>query len=238
MDYHYHAIVLGKKDVGEADRLYTLYTLEAGKIKVMAKGVRKTGAKLSGFLEPITEAEVFVARSKGTGKATGALVNQYFPRIKNDWERLEAVFYALKFFQKIVTGEVAEEKIFFLLKEFLETMEGNYLGSLSSIKLIAVAFLIKIFKANGYSLEAEKCAYCGKSLKAGEHYFSPAQSGALCVDCQRYDPKAINATANAVKIIRLINQNRLKNISKIKADLKDVENAKRIIEKNLLWVSE
>ncbi len=54
MEYRYTAIVLGKKEVGETDRLYTFYTREQGKVRVVAKGVRKPEAKLAGQLENLS----------------------------------------------------------------------------------------------------------------------------------------------------------------------------------------
>jgi len=63
------AIILSSRDINEYDRLYIMYTLEQGLVKAVAKGVRKSTAKLAGHLEPATLSEVYVARSKGWGKS-------------------------------------------------------------------------------------------------------------------------------------------------------------------------
>lgn len=47
MEYRYTALVLRKKEVGETDRLYTFYTKEQGKVRAVARGIRKSGARLS-----------------------------------------------------------------------------------------------------------------------------------------------------------------------------------------------
>ena len=60
MEYKYTSIILDKKDVGETDRIYSFYTLEGGKIQSLAKGVRKSGAKLAGSLENFLFAGVIV----------------------------------------------------------------------------------------------------------------------------------------------------------------------------------
>lgn len=236
MDYHYHAIVLGKKDVGEADRLYTVYALEAGKIKVRANGVRKPSAKLAGIMEPITQSEIFVARVKGTGRLTGAIASQYFSQIKNDWESLQEAFFVFRYFEKVIAGEEKDEGVFFLLQEFLETLEKNTQSSPASKTLIALGFLVQFFQRAGYQLEAEKCVLCQKRLEAGEHFFSAAKGGALCGTCQRQDKKAIRATTNAVKIIRLLNHNSLKHLVKVRVATEDVENVRRIVEQSFRWI--
>ena len=236
MDYHYHAIILGKRDIGEADRLYTAYTFEAGKIKVKANGVRKPSAKLAGIMEPITQSEIFVARVKGTGRLTGAIASQYFSQIKNDWESLQEVFFVFRHFEKVIAGEDKDEGVFFLLQEFLETLEKNTQAPTALKTLIALGFLVQFFQRAGYQLEADKCVLCQTRLKAGEHFFSAAKGGALCGSCQRQDEKAIRATTNAVKIIRLLSKNSPKHLVKLKVTTGDVENVRKIVEQSFRWI--
>ena len=123
MELKYTGIILGKYDVGETDRMYIIYTKEAGKIRVLGKGVRRPNAKLAGHLEPVTLAEIFVARSRGVGKITGSIVLNNFARIKNNFNLLQKVFFALKIFEKLISDEEKDENIFVLVNNFLESLE-------------------------------------------------------------------------------------------------------------------
>ena len=78
MELRYNAIVLRKKEVGEMDRLYTLYTDTGGKLQVVAKGVRKPEAKLAGQLENLTLVQVIIAKGRGAGRIAGAVAEQSF----------------------------------------------------------------------------------------------------------------------------------------------------------------
>ena len=65
------------------DRLYSIYTNEAGKIRVLGKGVRNPNAKLAGSLESVTYSEINVSRTKGLGKITSAVASNSFLAIKS-----------------------------------------------------------------------------------------------------------------------------------------------------------
>jgi recombinational DNA repair protein (RecF pathway) len=62
--YRTEAIVLRRSDLGEADRLLTLYTPEWGKLRVIAKGVRKPTSRKSGHVELFTHSRLLIARGR------------------------------------------------------------------------------------------------------------------------------------------------------------------------------
>jgi len=56
------AVILRHADWGEADRLLTLYSREQGKLRAIAKGVRKIQSRKAGHLEPFTRSKIMLAR--------------------------------------------------------------------------------------------------------------------------------------------------------------------------------
>jgi DNA repair protein RecO (recombination protein O) len=58
------AIVLSRFDFGEADRILTLLTPELGKIKAIAKGIRRPTSRIGGALEPLAELRVQLAKGR------------------------------------------------------------------------------------------------------------------------------------------------------------------------------
>jgi DNA repair protein RecO (recombination protein O) len=76
-------LILKKIAVGEADALYTIYTEGFGKIRALAKGVRKEKAKLRGHLEPLSLSRVsFVEGRNGTPRLTRASLLNFWPRLR------------------------------------------------------------------------------------------------------------------------------------------------------------
>lgn len=200
MDYKYTGIILGKKDVGETDRIYTIYTLESGKIRVLAKSVRKANAKLAGFLENFNLAEIFIAKSQGMGKITGSLVINNFSEIKNNLETVRAVFDSIGLLNKMIKDESGDPKTFKLLREYLETMnEIAKENNQDKNEIISLGFSFKFFEELGYKIEVGNCAFCQEKIKEGNNFFDPQQGGIVCEKCLSNLKTRIRANTNAIK---------------------------------------
>lgn len=237
MDYKYTGIILGKKDVGETDRIYTIYTLESGKIRVLAKSVRKANAKLAGFLENFNLAEIFIAKSQGMGKITGSLVINNFPEIRNNLEIVRDVFGSIELISKMIKDESKDQKIFNLLKEYLEIMnEIAKENDQDKNEIISLGFAFKFFEELGYKIEVGTCAYCQEKIREGNNFFDPEQGGIVCEKCLSNLQTRIRANSNAIKILRIFFQNSLKSLIKLKTDKKDLDNLMIIKREFLKWI--
>lgn len=237
MDYKYTGIILGKKDVGETDRIYTIYTLESGKIRVLAKSVRKANAKLAGFLENFNLAEIFIAKSQGMGKITGSIAINNFSAMRNNLEIVRSVFDSIELLNKLIKDENKDQKIFELLKEYLETMdEIAKENNQDKNEIISLGFAFKLFEELGYKIEVGNCAYCQEKIKEGKNFFDPEQGGIVCEKCLLNLKTRIIANPNSIKILRIFFQNSLKSLIKLKADKIDLNNLKVIKQEFLKWI--
>jgi len=237
MDFKYNGIILSKKDVGEADRIYTIFTLETGKIKALGKGVRRPNAKLAGHLEPLTYAEIFLSKSRGTGKLTGSGVVENFLKIKSDIEALIQISYAVKMLEKLIPEQQKEERIFNLFTDYLNVMEGLS-GKKDSGKknVVTLGFLFKLLAESGYKLETKKCVVCGNRLRPGNNYFSASRGGVMCGNCHRLEQKKVKIEDSSIKFLRLFEQNKISNLEKLHSSRKDLDNLGKIINESLDWV--
>lgn len=185
MDFKYHGIILAKFDIAEADRIYTIYTLEEGKIRALGRGVRRPQAKLAGFLEPITYGEIFISKNQGRGNITGAITLNSFFAIKSDLESVTRVFYVFKILEKIITQQEKDEKVFNLLLSYLETLEElkSEEDKENRPDVITLGFLFKLLDSLGYKIEVEKCVSCGRKLLPANNFFDASQGGVMCQNC-------------------------------------------------------
>lgn len=240
MDYKYQGIILNKKDVAETDRIYTIYTLESGKIRVLGKGVRRPMAKLAGHLEPLTFAEVFVARTRGLGKITGSIVSNNFPNIKADLDSLTAVFETFKTVEKNIVDQEEDQAIFSLLLEYLQSLEkiSNQGEEFASKKdILTLGFLFKFLSELGYRTEMDGCVYCGTKLSPGNNYFSAVRGGALCGQCCVTDMRKIRMDDESIKFVRLFLKNRLENLVKVASSKTEINNLKKIAKEAFNWIA-
>jgi len=237
MDYKYTGIILGKKDVSETDRIYTIYTLESGKIRFLAKSVRKSNAKLAGFLENFNLVEIFIAKSQGMGKITGSLVINNFSKMRKNLEAIENVFRSVEILNKLIKDENNDPKIFNLFKEYLETINSlNNYEENCKLEIIHLGFVFKILEELGYKIEVGCCMKCGEKIKEGNNFFNSELGGIICEKCYSNFRKGLRVNLNSIKILRIIFQNNLKSLVKLKTEKKDLDNLKIIKQDFLNWI--
>ena len=236
MEYKYTGIVLNKKDVGETDRIYTMYTLEGGKIRSLAKGVRKAHAKLASSLENFTLADITIVRTRGLGKITGSIVEQNFSALKKDCDALLHVFSTMAVFEKMVDLDSQDKSVFSLLKQYLEAMDDNS-GKEDELKyeVLSLGFLVKLLETLGYSIEVDACVVCSSKLSEKNICFSPQHGGTLCESCCQKISAVCWVRPNAIKLMRLFLSNSLASLVKIKVSREDCDSARTAIEDFVRW---
>ncbi len=237
MEYRYTALVLKKKEVGETDRLYTFYTKEQGKVRAVAKGVRKSGAKLASQLENGTLADVAVARTRGTGKITGALAEDSFPDLREQLEILRGTLGVLDTFERLVQFDERDEKLFLLLLDFLrESTEQSKEGATERCRLLAAAFLFQVMAHLGYAMEARVSAVSGRALLGHERFFFSPEQGGVVFASECGQQAALPISQNAIKLLRVFHEHPLPAVLKIRlasSELAEVERAARSLTE---WV--
>lgn len=237
MEYKYTGIILNKRDVAETDRIYTIYTLEGGKIRSLAKGIRKPEAKLAPSLENITLADITIVRTRGLGKITGSIIENSFANLKGDCDALLETFSSLSSFDKLIDLESADREIFELLRSYLESVDFCAQKGLGEkYLLLRLGFMAKLLFHLGYAIGADSCVVCGNPLSRESLGFSSTHGGVLCGSCARQDNSLpIPISANAVKIMRLFLKSRMDSLVKIHAAPEDVRSAHIAIEDFLKW---
>jgi DNA repair protein RecO (recombination protein O) len=237
MEFKYQGIILGKIKIGETDRIYTVYTRESGKVRLVAKGVRKPNAKLAGNLEPITYGEIFLAKGKGKGNITGAISLDNFLALKENISALEKTFYILRVFSSLIEEGEKDEKVFSLLLNYLKTLDGLSAKKETEEKMeiLTFGFVFKLLHLLGYGFEMKKCVVCGGSLQSGENFFSGEKGGALCPKCFVFERGKVKISDEAIKFVRIFLENKIENLEKIKAEKRSLDNLKIITNEAVRW---
>ena len=146
MKYVTEAIILKKSDSGEADRIFTCYAKEFGKIKVLAKGARKAAGKLKYHLEPMTHSEISFVFGKNYKILTGARSLNVFPSVKSDLNKLNHAFYFMGLLDDLAAGEEKDEKIWEHLVFSLESLEKSEAPD----EIFSENFVSKLLHCLGY----------------------------------------------------------------------------------------
>lgn len=238
MEYRYTAIILKKKEIRETDRLYTVYTKEAGKLKLVARGVRKLEAKLASQLETMNIVSLSVQRGSGQGKISGAIAEESLLSVRRDEAAVFEILQALNVFERLVGLEEKDEELFSLLERFLKTAEELVAKEKQEkITLLLHSFFFHLFAMLGYQIEASVCAATGERLREDDRlFFSPAAGGVITSIAAQNIPQSIPMGAPTVKLLRILLSNRLENIAKIAPEKREIQDLSLATSRFIDWI--
>lgn len=176
--YRAEAIVLRTHKLGEADRIITLLTRERGKIRAVAKGVRRTKSKFGARLEPFSRVDLLVYEGKSLDIITQAeSLNAYGQDLALDYSLWTAGQTMLETADRLTPEDsISAESQYLLLVGALRTLvTGEHAAS-----LVLDAFLLRSLSMAGYSPTLSACVICG--VAGSQPFFHVSTGGALCVE--------------------------------------------------------
>lgn len=178
--YRDEAIVLRTQKLGEADRIITLLTRQHGRIRGVAKGIRRTKSKFGARLEPGSHVDIqlYLGRTLDTITQVEAIMN-YGQELTQDYQRFTVASTILEATERFTTHEHEPAlQEFQLVVGAMKVLSENRYEPL----LILDAFLLRSLAVAGYAPSMTLCSRCGK---AGPHrYFSLVGGGSVCIDCR------------------------------------------------------
>lgn len=194
--YRDRGVVLRTHKLGEADRIVTVLTREHGRVRAVAKGVRRTSSKFGARLEPLMHVDLQFAEGRSLDVVTQVeAVDLHGERIAADYGRWTAA---------VTMAEAAER----LTAEEKEPALQQYLLLVRAVRAMADAqrppgvlldaYLLRALAVAGFAPSLVDCAGCGT---AGPHrWFAVPVGGVVCDGCRR----TAGATAPGEHAIRLL----------------------------------
>lgn len=195
--YRAHAIVLRGRNLGEADRILTLLTLERGKLDAVAKGVRRGSSRLSGRLELLSEVDASFHRGRSLEIITGA------EPVTQHWQRLVTpeAFATANLVAELVDGFCEPE---LPLPEVYKLVRGVTAAIARSADPPSVIprFELRLLDELGLAIPLEFCVHCQRGLN--EEAVVDLGAGALsCTSCLRPDGNTLLDAEDLASLRRL-----------------------------------
>lgn len=209
---------------GEADRILTVFTERLGKVKALARGVRKITSKLAGNLEPYNLLELELHEGKTFYSIIGAEIIEAYGADET-LSKSSHVVYLAEIIDKIFEENEKNIAIFELLVEMMRKIQKGENG------LIIRSFELQILQSAGFQPNFYQCGKCRVDLKEGELYLDPLTGEILCISCGGSDIHKIDDAT--LKLLRLMQERGLDICDKIKCDLTAKQQAEKILEQYL-----
>ncbi len=209
--YRTEALSLRKIPLGEADLLLTLYTRDAGKLRAVAKGARKTTSKLVGHFEPLTLNRLALAKGRNLDIITQAQAIDNFSALKSGLTGLTRGLYIAELLDGFGSEADPNPALYQLSLEALRTIERA-----PASEMPLRFFELHLLRVSGLMPELYQCVECRQTLEPGQHRFSPERGGTLCLECQPPETGVQNLSLSTLKVLRMLHRTPLPEIPDLK----------------------
>jgi DNA repair protein RecO (recombination protein O) len=183
--YRDDGIVLRTHKLGEADRIVTILGRKTGRIRAVAKGVRRTKSRFGGRLEPFTHVDLLLYTGRSLDVITQAeTLRPYGEPLAGDYPRYTTGTAMLETAEKLtpVEKEPAMRQFLLLVGGLRALGEGEH-----DPRLVLDAYLLRSLAVAGYAPALEECAVCGtpaSQAQGGLRAFGLASGGLTCQHCR------------------------------------------------------
>lgn len=175
--YRSEAIVLKRRDYGEADRLLTVFTPNHGKLVLLGKGVRKTQSRKAGHVELFTLSTLLIAKGRTWDLVTQAETVEPFLPLRENLLRTSYAYYVAELLDGFTQEHDAHPPMFALLRDTLERLAAS---KEQALPLVARFYDLHLLALAGYQPQLFTCVACQAALEPVTNYFSLTDGGMLC----------------------------------------------------------
>ena len=192
------AIVLTRFDYGEADRIMTLFTPAHGKLKAIAKGVRRTKSRIGGSLEPLAELRVALARGRTFDVVTQVQVSQPWLRLRDSLESTATAWYLAELADRSLEERHEAEGLYALLRRAYELLDAGMDSG-----RVARWYEMHLADEMGVRPEVDRCVECDRMLEADDQFrWVPPLGGLLCSRCPGPPADRAGLSLEALKLLK------------------------------------
>ncbi|GED12712.1 DNA repair protein RecO [Aneurinibacillus migulanus] len=209
-------IVVRTTDYGEANKILTVYTREAGKVSMMARGAKKSKSRFTAVSQLFTYGYFLYRVGSGMGSLQqGDLINS-FRAVREDLTKTAYAVYLAELLDRLTEDKEPNQYLFDMMLYALKWMEEG-----KDPDIIARLFEMKMLYVAGCRPQFDVCRGCG--VEEAPFFVSIHEGGFVCQSCQRDDPSLMAVSSGTVRILRLlqhINMPQLGNVS-VKPETKE-----------------
>jgi len=205
-------------NLGEADRILTLYTPYSGIIKAIAKGVRRPKSKLGGHVETLTHSTMMLAKGRNLDIIVQSQTIDSFLPLRNDLWRTSCALYIAELVDRFTEERSENYPVYTLLLSTLKSLVNT-----NNFQLLLRYFELQLLGLLGYRPQLNQCINCKREIEPTNNFFSPGEGGVICPHCSSSELSIKPLSLNALKVLRLLQKGNFNEANRVRltADLSD-----------------
>lgn len=210
--YKSEGLIIKRIDLGEADRILTVYTPNFGKLRVVAKGVRRITSRLSGHVELFTRSSMLLAKARNLDIITQSETVDAYRPLHDDLSRIAHASYAAELLDALTPDALENYPVYKLSAEAFSLLseDPNPTRALRWFEMRLLTYM-------GYAPELSRCVQCEGELAPVTNGFSAPQGGVVCAACRKVGVGR-DLSVNALKVMRLMQRSGYSAVSRVRID--------------------
>ena len=188
-------------DFKEADRILTLYSREEGKLRVIAKGIRRTTSRLGYGLDHLARVRLQLAGGRELDIVTGVELLDGHPTLAGDVAAYAYASHVAELVDRLSVDRQTNPAVYDLLMGAIAAIASG-----ADPNPVARYAELTLFTLFGFRPELYRCVTCNSEIRAGVNALSPRLGGLLCPACQTIDRSAYPLSVDAQKYLRQLDR--------------------------------
>lgn len=196
-DYQVEGLVIRHADVGERDRIVTLFTREQGKLNLVARGARRPGSTLGPRVQMLTRGRFQCVSRRSLHLMTQAETIESYSSLKNDLWSMACGLYLAELVDASTVEGAPQRGLYELITAALALANTG-----RAAEVLLRYCEVRSLECLGFCPSLRQCVSCGAELHPVENAMSATLGGALCPACAAACPDGRPLSVDALKVLR------------------------------------
>jgi DNA repair protein RecO (recombination protein O) len=228
------AVILRRSDFGEADRLITLFTPEHGKLRAIAKGVRRPQARAAGHVELYTVADMVIAHGRDLKIISQAELVEPFLAIHDDLKRIGYASLFAELIDRFSVDEQENKNAYMLLVSGLSWLCEQDID----LALASRYYELRLLDVMGYTPSFFDCVISGDPLQPEDQFYSVTEGGVVSPPYSTGYENLIHLPLPVFKILRHFMRHNWQTVKQLHLTYEQHRLLERILHSTLIYLLE
>jgi DNA repair protein RecO (recombination protein O) len=226
--YSTEAIILRRRNFGEADRILTLFTPRLGKLRVRAVGIRKPRSRKAGHLELFSRSRLFLARGRDMDIITQAEAVEPHAALREDLNRSASASCAAELLDRFAAEGIENPDAYANLAAVLHALCVS-----AETRILMLHYDLHLVGTMGFRPDLFACVVGREAIRAEEQFFHPGLGGVVCPRCVERTPGCFAVSVASLRLLRHLEKSSLADIAVLSVRPATLDESEHLMQRYL-----
>ena len=225
------AILLRRIDYGDFDVIITVFSLERGKLSLIAKSAKKSTKRFAGVLELFSELQILAGSGRGKGLPVlqEAIIKQPFSAIRADYQKTAYASYWSELIYNWIEDNFKQVALYYLFEHVLYELDVGK----TAPSVLNILFQMRFLTLSGHRPNFGHCSLCGlklQDIKSETIVVNLQRGGILCGNCSKDSAARMSLAKGTIKQLLWVESGKLAKTARVKFTKPALEESTNFLE--------